>query len=152
MRSERQFCERLIYDMLFRWFLDLNIRGSPFDQPTFAKDRTRLLAHEVTPILRGGGERGEAAAPAVVGALQRGRDPAGGVGLPKGRPAAGRGAGTASGGRRLAEDRQVGRQLRYCGMPRDGLWAERDLADTASCPWHSLCPRHYLRRQPNGGA
>lgn len=25
--SERQFCERLAYDMLFRWFLDLNIRG-----------------------------------------------------------------------------------------------------------------------------
>ena len=32
VRSERQFCERLTYDMLFRWFLDLNIRGGPFDQ------------------------------------------------------------------------------------------------------------------------
>ena len=47
VRSERQFCERLTYDMLFRWFLDLNIRGGPFDQSTFAKNRTRLLAHEV---------------------------------------------------------------------------------------------------------
>ena len=34
--------------MLFRWFLDLNIRGGSFDQSTFAKNRTRLLAHEVT--------------------------------------------------------------------------------------------------------
>ncbi len=48
VRSERQFCERLTYDMLFRWSLDLNIRGGSFDQSTFAKNRTRLLAHEVT--------------------------------------------------------------------------------------------------------
>ena len=48
VRSERQFCERLTYDMLFRWFLDLNIPGGSFDQSTFAKNRTRLLAHEVT--------------------------------------------------------------------------------------------------------
>ena len=25
VRSERQFCERLNYDLLFKWFLDLNI-------------------------------------------------------------------------------------------------------------------------------
>src|SRR5215212_5806505 len=25
VRSERQFCERLQYDLLFKWFLDLNI-------------------------------------------------------------------------------------------------------------------------------
>ncbi len=48
VRSERQFCEWLAYDMLFRWLLDLNIRGGSFDQSTFAKNRTRLLAHEVT--------------------------------------------------------------------------------------------------------
>ena len=40
VRSERQFCERLTYDMLFRWFLDLNIRGGSFDQSMFAKNRT----------------------------------------------------------------------------------------------------------------
>ena len=33
VRSERQFCERLTYDMLFRWFLDLNIRGGPLTSP-----------------------------------------------------------------------------------------------------------------------
>ena len=48
VRSERQFCERLTYDMLFRWFLNLNIRGGSFNQSTFAQKRTRLLAHEVT--------------------------------------------------------------------------------------------------------
>ena len=53
MRSERQFCERLTYDMLLRWFLDLNIRGGSFDQSTFAKNRTRLLAHEVTGLFFG---------------------------------------------------------------------------------------------------
>lgn len=26
IRSERQFCERLHYDLLFKWFLDLNVR------------------------------------------------------------------------------------------------------------------------------
>lgn len=25
VRSERQFCERLQYDLLFKWFLDMNI-------------------------------------------------------------------------------------------------------------------------------
>ena len=51
VRSERQFCERLGYDMLFRWFLDLNVRGGSFDQSTFAKNRARLLEHEVTGAL-----------------------------------------------------------------------------------------------------
>ena len=34
--------------MLFRWFLDLNIRGGSVHQSTFAKNGTRLLADEVT--------------------------------------------------------------------------------------------------------
>ena len=29
-RSERQFCERLQYDLLFKWFLDLNIMDPAF--------------------------------------------------------------------------------------------------------------------------
>ncbi len=29
IRSERQFCERLRYDLLFKWFLDLNISDEP---------------------------------------------------------------------------------------------------------------------------
>ena len=38
VRSERQFCERLTYDMLFRWFLDLNIRSGCFNQSTFRQE------------------------------------------------------------------------------------------------------------------
>jgi transposase len=47
VRSERQFCERLQYDLLFKWFLDLNITDPAFDASTFAKNRARLLAHDV---------------------------------------------------------------------------------------------------------
>ena len=43
VRSERQFCERLRYDLLFKWFLDLNISDEPFDASTFSKNRERLL-------------------------------------------------------------------------------------------------------------
>ena len=48
IRSERQFCERLQYDLLFKWFLDLNIEDPAFDHSSFAKNRDRLLRHEVT--------------------------------------------------------------------------------------------------------
>ena len=47
VRSERQFCERLQYDMLFKWFLDMNIGDPAFDPTTFSKNRERLLDHEV---------------------------------------------------------------------------------------------------------
>ena len=47
VRSERQFCERLRYDMLFKWFLHMNISDTTFDQTTFSKYRERLLDHEV---------------------------------------------------------------------------------------------------------
>ena len=43
VRSERQFCERLEYDLLFKWFLDLNIMDHGFDHSVFAKNRQRLL-------------------------------------------------------------------------------------------------------------
>ena len=45
VRSERQFCERLEYDLLFKWFLDLNIEDPAFDASTFSKNRERLLEH-----------------------------------------------------------------------------------------------------------
>ena len=43
VRSERLFCERLRYDFLFRWFLDLGGSGTSFDATTFTKNRARLL-------------------------------------------------------------------------------------------------------------
>src|SRR5215207_6765947 len=47
IRSERAFCERLNYDLLFKWFLDLGIDAAAFDPTTFSKNRQRLLDHEI---------------------------------------------------------------------------------------------------------
>ena len=47
IRSERQFCERLQYDLLFKWFLGLNITDPAFDATAFSHNRERLLKHEV---------------------------------------------------------------------------------------------------------
>jgi len=47
LRSERAFCERLNYDLLFKWFLDLPIDAKAFDPTTFTKNRDRLLAAEI---------------------------------------------------------------------------------------------------------
>ncbi|MGD0854957.1 MAG: IS5 family transposase [Dehalococcoidia bacterium] len=47
VRSERQFCERLQYDLLFKWFLDINIIDPAFDASTFSKNKERLLKHDV---------------------------------------------------------------------------------------------------------
>ncbi len=47
IRSERQFCERLRYDLLFKFFLDLNVDDEGFDHSTFSRNRERLLQHEI---------------------------------------------------------------------------------------------------------
>jgi transposase len=47
IRSERAFCERLNYDVLFKWFLDLAIDARAFDATTFSKNRQRLVDHEI---------------------------------------------------------------------------------------------------------
>jgi hypothetical protein len=47
IRSERQFCERLRYDLLFKFFLDLNVDDEGFDHSTFSRNRERLLTHEI---------------------------------------------------------------------------------------------------------
>jgi transposase len=47
IRSERQFCEQLRFNLLFKWFLDLNTEDPGFDHSTFSKNRRRLLQHEV---------------------------------------------------------------------------------------------------------
>src|SRR6266705_5480697 len=47
VRSERLFCERLRYDFLFRWFLDLRDGSSTFDATTFSKNRERLLEADI---------------------------------------------------------------------------------------------------------
>jgi transposase len=48
IRSERQFCERLQNDLLFKGFLGLNVSEPAFDHSSFAKNRRRLLDHAVS--------------------------------------------------------------------------------------------------------
>ena len=45
VRSERAFCEELEYNLLFRWFLDMNLMERSFDPTVFTKNRKRLLEH-----------------------------------------------------------------------------------------------------------
>jgi transposase len=47
VRSERQFCEQLDYNLLFRWFLDMEMDDESFDATVFSKNRERLVKHEV---------------------------------------------------------------------------------------------------------
>src|SRR6202171_1674863 len=47
VRSERMFCEQLDYNLMFRWFLDLNWDEPGFDHSTFSRNRARLLEHDV---------------------------------------------------------------------------------------------------------
>lgn len=49
IRSERQLCEQLQYNLLFKWFLDMDVETPAFDATTFTKNRDRLLSHEVAP-------------------------------------------------------------------------------------------------------
>ena len=48
IRSERQLCERIDTDLLFRWFLDLQPSDEAFDATTFTHIRQRLDDHELT--------------------------------------------------------------------------------------------------------
>jgi transposase len=47
VRSDRQFCEQLDYNLLFRWFLDMEMEEPSFDASTFSRNRGRLIHHEV---------------------------------------------------------------------------------------------------------
>ena len=75
VRSERAFCEELEYNLLFRWFLDMNLMERSFDPTVFTKNRRRLLEHRIGPVaVRPGGSGGRPPEVAVGRALQRGRD------------------------------------------------------------------------------
>jgi transposase len=47
VRSERLFCEQLGYNLLFRWFLDMDMTEKVFVPTVFTKNRERLMNHEV---------------------------------------------------------------------------------------------------------
>jgi len=48
VRSERQLCERIDTDLLFRWFLDVQPSEDAFDATTFTHNRRRLDDHDLT--------------------------------------------------------------------------------------------------------
>ena len=47
VRSERAFCEELDDNLLFRWFLGMQLMERSFDATVFTKNRQRLLEHRV---------------------------------------------------------------------------------------------------------
>ena len=47
IRSERQLVEQVDYNMLFRWFLDMDLTERVFDHSVFSKNRDRLLEHDI---------------------------------------------------------------------------------------------------------
>lgn len=47
IRSERQLIEQLDYNMMFRWFVGLNLDDAVWHHSTFSKNRDRLLEGEI---------------------------------------------------------------------------------------------------------
>lgn len=47
IRSERQLVEQLDYNMMFRWFVGLNLDDDVWDHSTFTKNRDRLLEGDI---------------------------------------------------------------------------------------------------------
>ncbi len=47
IRSDRQFCEQLNYNILFRWFLDMDLESAGLDQSNFSRLRERLVATDI---------------------------------------------------------------------------------------------------------
>ncbi|MEI9413257.1 transposase [Mesorhizobium salmacidum] len=47
IRSERLLMERLEYDLLFRWFVDIGVDEAPWNHSVFSKNRDRLLEGDI---------------------------------------------------------------------------------------------------------
>jgi transposase len=50
VRSEHLFVEQLHYNLLYRWFLDMDLSEPVFDNSTFSKNQERLMQHEVARL------------------------------------------------------------------------------------------------------
>ena len=104
IRSERQLMEQLDYNLLYRWFVGLNMDDPMWDVTVFTKNRERLVERRhragVFPGRAGAGARAE---PAVGRALHRGRDPDRGVGGTEEFSAQRRSAEAARGGRQQSD-------------------------------------------------
>ena len=51
VRSERQLMEQLDYNLLFRWFVGLNMDEDVWNASTFSKNRERLLERDIAQQL-----------------------------------------------------------------------------------------------------
>jgi transposase len=47
VRSDRLFCEQLDYNLLFRWFLDLDLESGGLDQSNFSRLRERVVETDI---------------------------------------------------------------------------------------------------------
>jgi transposase len=47
VRSDRQFCQMLDYNILFRWFLDMSLEEAGLDQSNFSRLRERLVQEDL---------------------------------------------------------------------------------------------------------
>lgn len=45
VRSERQICEQISYNLLYRWFLDMRLDEPVWNHSTFSKNRERMAEH-----------------------------------------------------------------------------------------------------------
>src|SRR5881397_1808762 len=50
IRSERQLMEQLDYNLLFRWFVGLNMDDAVWDPSVFSKNRDRLLDSDIAAL------------------------------------------------------------------------------------------------------
>ena len=50
VRSRNFFVEQLQYNLLYRWFLDMDLTEAPFVESSFSKNQERLLQHSVAEI------------------------------------------------------------------------------------------------------
>jgi transposase len=50
IRSERQLMEQINFNIMFRWFVGLNIDDQVWDHSTFTKNRERILGSEITQL------------------------------------------------------------------------------------------------------
>jgi len=48
VRSDRLFCEQLEWNLLWRWFLNMDAVSWGFDHSTFSKNRERFVTHDVS--------------------------------------------------------------------------------------------------------
>ena len=51
IRSERQLCERIDFDLMFRWFIGLGMDESVWNHSTFSKNRDRLMQSNIDKYL-----------------------------------------------------------------------------------------------------